>query len=161
MKNLYLDGHLTEKALQALLDGALDDAQSLEFAEHIGRCDYCAGRLADCAEQSPIQAPRGMTELSMDAIQRDVHRRKREYYRFCARVAACAVVAIGLLTAGMFYPRQKVVAAPVEPPKYEVAAPPEWKDPAPPKEGTLLNDIENFFKNLPNIFHNTEEKEND
>lgn len=45
MTELFLpDGHLTDKALAALLDGSLSELQRLEAGEHLSCCDRCVDR---------------------------------------------------------------------------------------------------------------------
>lgn len=161
MKSLFdQNGHLTDTGLHALFAGVLDETQSLDIAEHVCICESCAAKLALCAEQSTVQPPRGITELTLDTIERDQHKKKKDFRHFCIRVAACAALVVGMLVTGIFYIPENITLAP--PPERDPLPPPEIASVSAPTENTsILNDIGDFFKNLPNILFNLEDNNND
>lgn len=158
MKHLFEDRHLTNAALQALFEDRLDHDQILAAADHIAGCTHCAQRLADCAAQHIAIPPRGFTELTLQRIQDEPHQKKRVFYVYCARIAACAALIIGISFSG-------------------VVPSLEWRtSPTPAKQGSLPTRIEarepdasqKFFQNIGNLFIefkdsilNTEENTND
>ena len=52
-------GHLTDRGLQALCDGTLDELGRLEAGEHLSFCDFCLARYTALLEKLPgsLQAP--------------------------------------------------------------------------------------------------------
>lgn len=162
MKRLFDNGHVTDAAFLALFGGQLDDGASLDVAQHIAQCESCAGRMVVFAEQCAAKPPRGMTEVVLEKLGSAAVKKKREFYRFCIRVAACVAVTVGLLVTGIIYlpdaPRTRTPVPPALTPAPEQAA---VVAPVPGEQGTILDTIGNFFKDLPNMISKPEENEND
>ena len=52
------DGHLTDRALAALVAGeSLDETARLEIAEHLAYCDLCLQRYTDALAGAPLLTP--------------------------------------------------------------------------------------------------------
>lgn len=92
MKELFFpDGHLTDEALQGLVDGSLDEMARLEVGEHLSFCDACLDRYTALLTADVLEEPETNQTLS---VMRQVH--KRQVNTAARRYAtAAAAVAIG------------------------------------------------------------------
>lgn len=161
MKSIMKNGHLTDAALRALIDGNLDDAQNLAAAGHASQCGECAGHLAECAESfAAASPPMGFAESAVLKLASLDAKKRREFYAYCARVAACAAVIIGVSLSGLIFPPNIVSAAPapetVQAPKPQVKA-----IPAPEQNKGFLEKAGEFFSCLTGSIFNLEENTND
>lgn len=85
------DGHLTDFALAALIDGSLDDLQRLEVGEHLSFCDCCLDRYSELLTIDTLEAPeQDQTAAVMQRIRRKKWRTSIRRY-----TAAAVAVAIG------------------------------------------------------------------
>jgi hypothetical protein len=160
------NGHVTNEALQALFAGLLNEEDTLCVAEHVADCVRCADKMADAALQKPAQPPRGLTESTMLKITQMEQRKKREFYVFCARVAACAVVTVGLAFSGILKDLDSVYAqndVPLPPPpqSIEVPEPQVFEVPAPGEQKSFFKTVNDFFKQIPNLLDKTEDDSDD
>ena len=92
MKELFFpDGHLTDEALQGLMDGTLDELARLEVGEHLSFCDACLDRYTALLTADILEEPETHQTLP---VMRKVH--KRQINTATRRYAtAAAAVAIG------------------------------------------------------------------
>lgn len=85
------DGHLTEAALAALMDGQLDELQRLEVGEHLSFCADCLERYAQQLTVDTLEFPEtDVTPVVMQRIRRNKWRASIRRY-----TAAAVAVAIG------------------------------------------------------------------
>lgn len=119
----YIDGHLTDFALAALMDGRLDQLHRLEVGEHLSYCDHCLDRYSELLTLDTLKVPEtDPTPVIMQRIRRNKWR--ASIRRYTAAVAAVAIGSSlwysGLLTAmgdAMLHP-------PIpEPAKHGISAP--------------------------------------
>lgn len=100
MQLFHEDGHLTPQGLQAIIDGELDELQSLEAAEHLSFCDTClAGYTRLLTNDVLIEPQQPLKEPVLRQIRKRALRIVRSRY---ATVAAAACLAIGLWFSGSF-----------------------------------------------------------
>ena len=99
------DGHLTDRALAALVAGeSLDETARLEIAEHLAFCDLCLQRYTDALAGAPLLTPE---RSCRESLWRRI--RARTIQIFTSRYAtAAAAVALALTvlwgSAGMTLP---------------------------------------------------------
>ena len=99
------DGHLTDRALAALVAGeSLDETARLEIAEHLAYCDLCLQRYTDALAGAPLLTPE---RSCRESLWRRI--RARTIRIFTSRYAtAAAAVALALTvlwgSAGMTLP---------------------------------------------------------
>ena len=99
------DGHLTDRALAALVAGeSLDETARLEIAEHLAYCDLCLQRYTDALAGAPLLTPE---RSCRESLWRRI--RARTVQIFTSRYAtAAAAVALALTvlwgSAGMTLP---------------------------------------------------------
>ncbi len=123
MELFTADRHLSGRALRALLDGMLDDLQTLDALGHIADCEACADRFASLASapESLRTAPRGMAEQIHGKIADERARRtrakQRDFLRYCASMTAGIAAVIALLFVA---PVQLDAALVTEPTKLEL-----------------------------------------
>ena len=98
---LFLEnGHLTDEALRAAVDGALDEMGRLEVAEHLSFCDACLVRYTDLLEDDVLLTPsQPLTEGVMERVRRKVVRLLFNRY---AAAAAAVVLAVTFWSTGLF-----------------------------------------------------------
>jgi len=83
------DGHLTNEALQRLIDGEDDELRRFEIAEHLSFCDSCIERYALMLEENTLIDP---VKSVADSVIAQIRKRAARllYNRYCAMaVAAC------------------------------------------------------------------------
>lgn len=93
-------GHLTDEGLDAVVNGALDEMQSLEAAEHLSFCDECLVRYTQRLQEPVCVAP--PQDLTLPVMRR---LRKRAAQIFLSRygtAAAAVVLAFCLMQSGFF-----------------------------------------------------------
>lgn len=155
--NLFdMDGHLTDAGLRSIIEGGLDELQSLEASEHLAFCDTCLLRYTALLEADVLVEP----EVPLRAgVMKRIRRRgaKIAFSRY-ATVAAAAVLAMGIWLVGSRagVPKQGEGQSP-EPPAAEEPAKPEQSTQAPRTGisdrlsaafGTAVNGMEDFFSAL-------------
>lgn len=91
MKELFLpDGHLSEDALAALLDGSLDEFQRLEVGEHLSYCDRCVDRYTALLTGEALETvPRDQTAPVMWRLEK---KKWKSTLRRYASAAAAVVI---------------------------------------------------------------------
>lgn len=92
MKELFLqDGHLTDEALNALIEGSLDEEQRMEVGEHLSFCDRCLDRYTALLTGELLEEPpKDQTLPTMRKVQKKKMRSTLRRY-----ASAAAAVAIG------------------------------------------------------------------
>ena len=77
---LFLEnGHLTDEALRAAVDGALDEMGRLEAAEHLSFCDACLVRYTDLVEDDVLLTPsQPLAEGVLERVRRKAVRTIRQ-----------------------------------------------------------------------------------
>ncbi len=96
----FSDGHLTDEALQGLLDGSLDEMSRLEVGEHLSFCDACLDRYTALLTGDVLEEPEIHQTLP---VMRQVHTRQANtaVRRYATAVAAVAIGSF-LWYTGMF-----------------------------------------------------------
>lgn len=112
---LFLEnGHLTDEALRAAMDGALDEMGRLEVAEHLSFCDACLVRYTDLLEDDVLLAPaQPLTAGVMERVRRKVVRLVFSRY---AAAAAAVVLAVTFWSTGLFRDISTIRTRDPEPP---------------------------------------------
>lgn len=112
---LFLEnGHLTDEALRAAVDGALDEMGRLEVAEHLSFCDACLVRYTDLLEDDVLLTPsQPLTESVMERVRRKVVRLLFNRY---AAAAAAVVLAVTFWSTGLFKDISTIRVREPEPP---------------------------------------------
>ena len=88
------DGHLTDRALAALVAGeSLDETARLEIAEHLAYCDLCLQRYTDALAGAPLLTPE---HSCRESLWRRI--RARTIQIFTSRYAAAAAGVVLALT---------------------------------------------------------------
>ena len=85
------DGHLTDEALQALINGSLDETGRLEVGEHLSYCDRCLARYTDLLTGEVLEEP--PKDQTLPVMRRIFRRQSRTALRRYA--SAAAAVALG------------------------------------------------------------------
>lgn len=94
------DGHLTEEALRAAMDGALDEMGRLEVAEHLSFCDGCLLRYTALLDEDALLTPaHPLTPGVLERVRRSVV--KLVFSRYAA-AAAAVVLAVTFWSTGLF-----------------------------------------------------------
>lgn len=96
----FSDGHLTDAALQGLIDGSLDELSRLEVGEHLSYCDACLDRYTALLTADTLEEPEVNQTLP---VMRKVYKRQmdRATQRYATAVAAVAIGSV-LWYAGVF-----------------------------------------------------------
>lgn len=134
MKLFCETGCLTDEALRAVRDGALDETARLEASEHMSFCDACLLRYTDLLTDDVLVAP--PAPLAPTVMRRIRGRTLRVAVNRYARVAAVAALALALWSTGVF---DSLVPKPAGP---DWDAPPQLTVP-PISAGARVND---FFR---------------
>ena len=88
------DGHLTDRALAALVAGeSLDETARLEIAEHLAYCDLCLQRYTDALAGAPLLTPE---HSCRESLWRRI--RARTIQIFTSRYAAAVAGVVLALT---------------------------------------------------------------
>lgn len=88
------DGHLTDEALAALVNGTpLDETARLELAEHLAYCDLCLQRYTGAMAGAPLLVPERSCQ---ESLWRRI--RARTVQMFTSRYAAAVAGVILALT---------------------------------------------------------------
>lgn len=100
MESFRHDGHLTDAALTALIQGQpLDELERLEMAEHLAYCDLCLQRYTELLCEDTLLTPR---ESCRDSLLRRIRRRTVQLVTSRYATAAAAVaLALTLLWGGL------------------------------------------------------------
>lgn len=104
MESFRHDGHLTDAALTALIQGQpLDELERLEMAEHLAYCDLCLQRYTERLCEDTLLTPR---ESCRDSLLRRIRRRTVQLVTSRYATAAAAVaLALTLLWGGLDFSR--------------------------------------------------------
>ena len=96
MERFRPDGHLTDQALAALVQGApLDELARLEIAEHLSYCDQCLQRYTDLLTEDMLLNPAHSCQASLwNRIRSRALRLAASRY---ATAAAAVAIALTLL----------------------------------------------------------------
>ncbi len=101
MTELFLEnGHLTDAALQGLIDGSLDEMSRLEVGEHLSFCDACLDRYTALLTGDVLMEPETHQTLP---VMREIRTRQvnTTMRRYATAVAAVAIGSV-LWYAGVF-----------------------------------------------------------
>ena len=109
--------HLDIDTIIALSGGTLPEQQVLESAAHIANCPQCASMLAAQVEKNPTAAPDGFSDAVRRRIRLLGETQKREYYRFCIRVAAVVTLVIAGTLSTLLLPRSNPTSLYDSPPR--------------------------------------------
>lgn len=93
-------GHLTDEGLQALMQGQLDQLQSLEAAEHLAFCSHCMEEYLQCLSPDRLQEP--PHDLALPVARGVRQKQKRALVRRYATAAAAAAISLTLWGVGAF-----------------------------------------------------------
>ena len=98
---LFLEnGHLTQEALRAALEGELDEMGRLEVAEHLSFCDACLVRYTALLDDGVLLEP--SHPLTPGVLERVRRRVVRVFFSRYAAVAAAVVLAVTFWSTGLF-----------------------------------------------------------
>lgn len=100
MEHFCHDGHLTDAALTALVEGEpLEELERLEIAEHLAYCDQCLQRYTQLLSEDVLLTPeQSCREPLLGRIRRRTIQLITSRY---ATAAAAVVLALTLLWGGM------------------------------------------------------------
>lgn len=62
--------HISELEFLSFQNNIMSSQDRIKFLEHIGSCDFCAEKLADCLSEEIIVAPRDMKDNILRATKR-------------------------------------------------------------------------------------------
>lgn len=101
MELFHNNGHLTDEALKAMIDGAeLDELARLEIAEHLSFCDECVLRYTDLlTDDALLQPPHSAAPGVLERIKK---RARMIFFNKYTSMAACALLALTLWMTGVF-----------------------------------------------------------
>ena len=134
MTELFLqNGHLSDKGLQALIDGTLDELQRLEAAEHLSFCDECLTRYTALLTGDVLEEPE--QDVTLPVMRRLRRRAVKSAWNRYAAAAAAVVITAGLWYSGVFGGAMEALA--IQPPALEQTA--QAQEPGP--LGQLLERI--------------------
>lgn len=100
MELFHNDGHLTDEGLNAILQGELDELQSLEASEHLGYCTPCLERYLGLMEAVPLLQPEA--PIQENVLRRIGRKAKRILFSRYATVAAAACLVLALGVSGLY-----------------------------------------------------------
>ena len=101
MELFHNDGHLTDDALKALIDGTeLDELARLEISEHLSFCDECVLRYTDLLTDDALMQPPHPTAPGV--LERIKKRARMIFFNKYTSIAACAILALTLWVTGVF-----------------------------------------------------------
>ena len=102
------NGHLTDKALQALTwEEDLNELQRLEISEHLSFCDACTARYTDLLCDDILQAP--PIPLYGEVMKKIREKERRLFLRRLTTVSAAACLALVFWWSGIFtFPSKQI-----------------------------------------------------
>lgn len=99
--------HITDEQIKKYYAHMLRQPEETDMLTHIAKCEYCAGRFASGLPQTEmIGLPHGVSVEILEKAEKIPikQRRRREYYRYCTRVALGMCMSFALLvTANLTY----------------------------------------------------------
>ena len=99
--------HITDEQIKKYYAHMLRQPEETDMLTHIAKCEYCAGRFASGLPQTEmIGLPHGVSVEILEKAEKipTKQRRRREYYRYCTRVALGMCMSFALLvTANLTY----------------------------------------------------------
>lgn len=101
MKELFWeDGHLTDEALTALVEGSLNEDQRLEVGEHLSFCDKCLDRYTALLTGEVLEQP--SEDQTLPTLRRVRKKQRRLALHRYASAAAAVVLGSVLWYSGVF-----------------------------------------------------------
>lgn len=98
-----IQGHLTDAALDALIDETADELQRLEIAEHLSFCDHCLERYTSrLTGEVLVVPPVKPVPISETVLQKIRHRARAVFFNRYATMAVAACFALILWVSGAF-----------------------------------------------------------
>ena len=98
-----IQGHLTDDALDALINETADEMQRLEIAEHLSFCDQCLERYTDrLTGEALVAPPVKPVPISVTVLQRIRHRARVIFFNRYATMVVAACVALIRWGSGAF-----------------------------------------------------------
>lgn len=94
------DGHLTDEALQSLIDGEDDELRRLEIAEHLSFCDRCIERYTLMLEGTTLVEP--IHSVADSVIAKIKKRAARLLFNRYGAMAVAACFTMTLWFTGVF-----------------------------------------------------------
>ncbi len=139
MADYFLENHLTDTALDALIAGSADEPARLEIAAHLSSCDRCLLRYTERLSDEICLPP---PEPVAPAVQKTLRRRMTHSlaHRYAA-AAAAVILAMALWSCGVF---SNLV--PQNPQRGS------WTEHAHSAMANFSSSIGNFFSNLSDSF---------
>ena len=108
--------HLDDAALRALAAGEMGRDGRMQAAAHLACCAVCMERFIALTEENAApEPPRGLQERILLPVAEQAQKR-REFYRYCLRVAVSSAAAI-VLAFGVFTPEAFHLYATEAPPE--------------------------------------------
>ena len=115
MELFLKDGHLSEEGLQGIIEGSLDEMQSLEAAEHLSFCDKCLVRYTNLLEGVELLEP--LVPMKEPVLQRLKRKSKNIIFGKYIKIGAAACLAVTLWSMGTFTRVAEQFSRKAEPPK--------------------------------------------
>ena len=98
-----IQGHLTDTALDALIDETADELQRLEIAEHLSFCDHCLERYTSrLTGEALVVPPVKPVPISVTVLQKIRRRARVVFFNRYATMAVAACFALILWVSGAF-----------------------------------------------------------
>lgn len=88
------NGHLTERSINGLKEGYLNDNELILISEHICNCEFCAVQLGDSFNNNELtDVPSGFEQEIMFKIK-NIKQSKTQFMFYSLRVAMAASIAL-------------------------------------------------------------------
>ncbi len=100
MELFHENGHLTDDAIQALLNDSLDELGRLEVAEHLAFCDDCLITYTALLTEDTLLTP--AAPVALTAWEKIRQKARQSFFSRYVSAAACAALALLLWTTGIF-----------------------------------------------------------
>lgn len=100
MELFHDNGHLTDEGMQAIVDGNLDELQSLEASEHLSFCDACLTRYLGLLEGTELLEPE--QPIKENVLRRIKRKARTILFSRYATVAAAAALVMTVWSTGVF-----------------------------------------------------------
>lgn len=98
-----IQGHLTDAALDTLIDETADELQRLEIAEHLSFCDHCLERYTNRLTGEALVVPPAQPVPISETVLQKIRRRTRVvFFNRYATMAVAACFAMILWVSGAF-----------------------------------------------------------